>query len=627
MVLVMPKSLSKRVVALLGAVVVLAIAGTFVASTADALAEEGLVALPSTSMREFSAPDAGGPIVVSGDGSVWYATGYSPEVPTRIDRLSSSGVVTGEFGIPTGTGRYLPTTVVMPDHLVLAGDGDIWFVDSYNEYGESLLGRITSNGNVEAFPISRGTVQSIAVGPEGEIWFVSYVAPEGEHGTPVDAIGRMTYDGHVDYLSLEDGGAGLSHGRPSSLAFGLEGALWLADGYSVVARVDLSGTIEEFPVPGAESGRVAQLLLGPGGDIWFEAGFKIGRFTPSGSFLGYLPLSTNEACNEVTYAVPRGGGEMVLGPGGDIWCAYSVGHIERISESGTVTKFSGTNVEGSTMARGIEGDLWFPAGAERIERLEVPRPASSVSSPSIVGSPVVGGILTASNGTWTGEPTSYGYSWESCDATETECSLVPGTGAAFVPTVRDLGRTLRVRVTAEGIGGPGTATSAVVGPVQEAPTGWRTPFVASSGSSVLGVSARSERTIGASMTWRFAWTRRYTIARSLVAHGVPLGGRVTITCRGASCPFARKTILAARNKRATRCHRRSCRNSMRTPVVVSLNLSRLLAGRRLGVGTRVTIDITMRGRVGKTFSFVTRAGQRPISRVNVDQPITSAGTA
>jgi streptogramin lyase len=607
--------------------VVLVLAGSFVGSPADAFTEEALVALPSTSMRLFSAPQAGGPIVVGGDRSVWYATGYSPEVPTRIDRLSAAGAVTGEFGIPSGTGRYLPTTVVMPEHLVLAGDGDIWFADSYNEDGESLLGRIAPNGKVEAFPVSRGAVKSIAAGPEGEIWFVSYVVPHGENESSGDVIGHMTHDGHVDYLALEDGGAGLSHGLPSSLAFGLEGALWLADGHSAVARVDLAGTVEEFPIPGAESREVAQLLLGPGGDIWYEAGFKIGRFTPSGSFLGYLPLSTNEACNEVTYAVPRGGGEMVLGPDGDIWCAYSVGHIERISEGGTVTKFSGTNVEGSTMARGIEGDLWFPAGAEHIERLEVPRPASSISSPAIVGSPVVGGILTASNGTWTGEPTSYGYSWESCDASETECSLVPGNGAAFAPTARDLGRTLRVRVTAEGIGGPGTATSAPVGPVQEAPTGVRTPLVASSGLSVLGVSSHSERTIGASMTWRFAWTRRYTIARSLIAHGVPLGGRVTVTCRGASCPFVRKTISATHSKRATRCHRGSCRNSTRRPVVVSLNLSRLLADRRLGVGTHVTIDITMRGTVGKTFAFVTRAGRRPVSHVNVDEPITSGGTA
>ena len=68
--------------------------------------------------------------------------------------------------------------------------------------------------------------------------------------------------------------------------------------------------------------------------------------------------------------------------------------------------------------------------------------------PTLTGTPIEGGTLTASNGTWSGTP-AFGYSWLSCDADGANCNTIDGAaGAAYTTTSADVGRRLRVRVTA-----------------------------------------------------------------------------------------------------------------------------------------------------------------------------------
>jgi ribosomal protein L19 len=81
--------------------------------------------------------------------------------------------------------------------------------------------------------------------------------------------------------------------------------------------------------------------------------------------------------------------------------------------------------------------------------------------PSIIGTQVrVGYTLTAVEGEWTGEPTSYTYQWQhdvSGNGTFGNVS-VGGTSRTYVPVVGDIADSLRVQVTA--VNGAGSSTAA-----------------------------------------------------------------------------------------------------------------------------------------------------------------------
>ena len=102
--------------------------------------------------------------------------------------------------------------------------------------------------------------------------------------------------------------------------------------------------------------------------------------------------------------------------------------------------------------------------------------------PVILGSPAVGTTLTATNGVWTGTaPLLYSYQWRRCDAdggssTGSDCPEIAGaTGTQYVATTADLGRRLRVQVTARNTLGTTVATSNATALVQAAGSGTTPP--------------------------------------------------------------------------------------------------------------------------------------------------------
>jgi hypothetical protein len=98
-------------------------------------------------------------------------------------------------------------------------------------------------------------------------------------------------------------------------------------------------------------------------------------------------------------------------------------------------------------------------------------PPSDSSPPTISGTPQDGRTLTADPGTWTGTaPISYAYRWRRCDAGGANCADIPGaTASTYALGADDVGKTIRVAVTASNAGGSGTATSANTTAVAAAP--------------------------------------------------------------------------------------------------------------------------------------------------------------
>lgn len=164
-------------------------------------------------------------------------------------------------------------------------------------------------------------------------------------------------------------------------------------------------------------------------------------------------------------------------------------------------------------------------------------PPQSTAAPSVSGSAVVGGELTAVEGTWTNAPTRYAYQWQQCDAAGNACAAISGaTGKIYGVRSADTGRTLRVQVTAVNPYGQSTATSGQSGIVRSSGSGGGTAVSIANVSLpdrlvITGVSttpsAIPNRTTQITMRVRVSDTRGRLVSGALVyATGIPFG-RVT----------------------------------------------------------------------------------------------------
>jgi hypothetical protein len=83
----------------------------------------------------------------------------------------------------------------------------------------------------------------------------------------------------------------------------------------------------------------------------------------------------------------------------------------------------------------------------------------NIDSPTISGTPQVGEALTARNGTWENSPTEFRYRWLRCNQGGNSCVLLASDGRTYRVGEIDVGRTLRVRVTAVNADGSTNARS------------------------------------------------------------------------------------------------------------------------------------------------------------------------
>ena len=126
-------------------------------------------------------------------------------------------------------------------------------------------------------------------------------------------------------------------------------------------------------------------------------------------------------------------------------------------------RVTATNADGSNSAQSAQTAAVAAA---------TPRAApKNTAPPTISGTPKVGQTMTADPGSWSGNPTSFTYQWQRCDADVAICSnLVGATSKTYTVPLADLGYRLRVRVTARNPKGADTATSAITTVVAPAVT-------------------------------------------------------------------------------------------------------------------------------------------------------------
>ena len=102
---------------------------------------------------------------------------------------------------------------------------------------------------------------------------------------------------------------------------------------------------------------------------------------------------------------------------------------------------------------------------------------ANTDEPVVTGAAAVGSTLTATTGTWSGSVTTFAFQWVRCDVdgglpTGADCATITGaTSSSYTLVAADVGKRLRVRVTATNSDGPTTAASNATEVVKAASAG------------------------------------------------------------------------------------------------------------------------------------------------------------
>jgi hypothetical protein len=152
------------------------------------------------------------------------------------------------------------------------------------------------------------------------------------------------------------------------------------------------------------------------------------------------------------------------------------------------------SVFGGSPARPIAGRYYGDLAGTRFPGTTTPAPViapANTRRPAVSGAATTVGTLAAAPGTWTGTaPITYATQWLRCTSTsEKTCLAIPGADAAtYNPTMADVGRRLRARVTASNskatVSATSDATGAVKVPPPVAPANTGRPVI--SGAAVIG---------------------------------------------------------------------------------------------------------------------------------------------
>jgi hypothetical protein len=166
-----------------------------------------------------------------------------------------------------------------------------------------------------------------------------------------------------------------------------------------------------------------------------------------------------------------------------------VGHTLRVA-------VTATNRDGSTSA--------VSAPTAVVAALSAQAPHNG-APPTISGSPVVGRVVTATSGTWTGAaPIRFSYRWRRCSSSGGDCEYV-SRHQAYRLSSADVDHSLRVLVTAGNGSGTASALSAPSGPVAKAPA--PQPPQISSMPRITGTAQQGQQLVGTRGSWRNAPTR------------------------------------------------------------------------------------------------------------------------
>lgn len=178
---------------------------------------------------------------------------------------------------------------------------------------------------------------------------------------------------------------------------------------------------------------------------------------------------------------------------------------------------------------------------------------SNTETPTISGTPQENSVLTASTGTWTGSPTGYTYAWSRCDQNGDSCAAITAaTSKTYTAQSADVGRTLRVTVTATSADGSGQATSAPTAVVSSASAPGNTQAPTISGATQVGstLTAAKGSWTGNPTSYAYVWSRCDQTGSSCSAIGGATGSTYKLEQLDAEATL-RVTVIASNSTGST----------------------------------------------------------------------------
>jgi streptogramin lyase len=285
-----------------------------------------------------------GAIAAGADGNLWFADSGN----RAVGRITPSGAVT-EFAFSTAIGA--------PYGIGAGPDGNIWVTTDAGTGRQDSIVKISPAGAITSFQAGTRTgggfgtgPESIAAGPDGNLWFTEYWS---------NRIGRMTPSGALTEFPIPT-----PESSPRGIVAGPDGNVWFVEAAnrgSAIARMTTKGVVTEFPLGGGPTDQLQpdRIVAGPDGSLWFSQAHpsedhgEIGRMMRTGSFsLFTMPKGT----------IP---GDVAVGPDGNIWFADPGGNtIGRMSLTGAVRLFAlpTRSKSPSGLAAGADGRMWFTEG-------------------------------------------------------------------------------------------------------------------------------------------------------------------------------------------------------------------------------------------------------------------------
>lgn len=195
-------------------------------------------------------------------------------------------------------------------------------------------------GEIHTFPLPAGVnAESIAAGPEGDMWFTE---------VPNKAIGRITPGGAMtEFPGLKS--------EAYEIALGLEGDMWFTEpGARTIGRITPGGEIKEFSEGLNE--HPVDIARGPEGYMWFTTSHTVGRITPAGQI------------TEFKKGIFGNPGSIAVGADGNLWFTVEGAEpaIDRVTPAGEVTEFpiADTWIEPLAITQAADGSVAFTASGE-----------------------------------------------------------------------------------------------------------------------------------------------------------------------------------------------------------------------------------------------------------------------
>jgi hypothetical protein len=203
--------------------------------------------------------------------------------------------------------------------------------------------------------------------------------------------------------------------------------------------------------------------------------------------------------------------EAITDPGGNAWQDASGDEVADICAWKFGSSLGGTAGvdEYNQVIAGhhywLQQEYSNDGGVCRLQYVGIP---ANIVRPVLTGVVALGQSLSASQGSWTQEPTTYAYQWLRCTAKGTDCANISGaTAASHTIVAADAGHTLEAQVAATNSRGTKTAGSKHSAVLVGAPSHWKAPTITGRARIGRRLAASKGSWSGPPKTYLFQWLR------------------------------------------------------------------------------------------------------------------------